>query len=235
MFNIAHRGSSGTHPENTLASFLAAVEDGADMCELDVQSTRDGAVVVMHDDRVDRTTDGVGAIATLSLEEIRRLDAGAKFNPKFRGERVPTLDEVFRATSGKVGLNIEMKEGAAAERKVCELIRAHDALSTSIVSSFELRALEELRAIDPEVRLGVLGEENPAAMLDAASRLGAWSINPRFDLAQPAFCIEAHKRGLKVLVWTVDAPEAMRLLIEWGVDGIITNHPARLRDVLAGR
>lgn len=205
------------------------------MCELDVQSTLDGAVVVMHDDHVDRTTDGMGAIASLTLEEIRRLDAGAKFNPKFRGERVPTLDEVLRATRGKVGLNIEMKEGAAAESKVCELIRAHDALSTSIVSSFELKALEELHAIDPAIRFGVLGEENPAALLDAASRLGAWSINPRFDLAQPAFCAEAHQRGLQVLVWTVDAPEAMQLLIEWGVDGIITNHPARLRDVLAGR
>lgn len=205
------------------------------MCELDVQSTRDGEVIVMHDDSVDRTTDGVGAVATLTLEEIRRLDAGSKFNPRFRSERVPTLEEVLRATRGKLGLNIEMKEGAAAERKVCELIRAQGALPTAIVSSFELRALEELRAIDPEVRLGVLGEEKPAAMLDAASRLRAWSINPRFDLAQPEFCKEAHRRGLKVLVWTVDAPEAMRLLIEWGVDGIITNYPARLRDVLAGR
>jgi len=234
VLNIAHRGSSGTHPENTLAAFLAAADEGAQMCELDVQATRDGAVVVMHDETVDRTTDGHGAVAQLTLAEIRHLDAGAKFDAKFSGERVPTLDEVMKAVSGKLGLNIEIKEGAV-ERQVCELMRSHDALTTSIVSSFEWKALEAVRAIDSAIRVGLLAEKNPAALLDGAVAMRAYAVNPRYDMVDAEFCREAHARGLAVLVWTVDAPAAMRILIDAGVDGIMTNYPARLRDVLAGR
>jgi len=233
VLNIAHRGSSGTHPENTLSAFLAAADDGAQMCELDVQATRDGAVVVIHDDTVDRTTDGHGAVAKLTLEEICRLDASFKF-PQHRGERIPTLDEVLRATRGKLALNIEIKEGAV-ERQVCELMRAHDAIATSMVSSFEWRALEAVRAIDADIRIGLLAEKNRDTLIDAAVAMKAYAVNPRFDMVDAAFCDGAHSRGLKVLVWTVDAPEAMRILIAAGVDGIMTNYPARLRDVLAER
>jgi glycerophosphoryl diester phosphodiesterase len=234
VLNIAHRGSSGTHPENTLAAFLAAANEGAQMCELDVQATRDGAVVVMHDETVDRTTDGHGAVAQLALAEIRRLDAGAKFDAKFSGERIPTLEEVMNAVRGKVGLNIEIKEGAV-EHQVCDLMRAHDALTTSMVSSFEWKALEAVRTIDPAIRIALLAEKNPAALLDTAVAMRAYAVNPRYELVDAAFCREAHARGLTVLVWTVDAPAAMRILIDAGVDGIMTNYPARLRDVLAGR
>src|SRR5262249_51516845 len=121
--NIAHRGDSKSHPENTLAAFRAAVEIGVDMCELDVQLTRDGALVVIHDDTVNRTTDGKGAVADLTLDEIRKLDAGARFAGGARGERIPTLEEVFSATRGRCGLNVELKV-AGAERKVAQLIRA---------------------------------------------------------------------------------------------------------------
>jgi glycerophosphoryl diester phosphodiesterase len=234
VLNIAHRGSSGTHPENTLAAFLAAADEGAQMCELDVQATRDGAVVVMHDETVDRTTDGHGAVGQLTLTEIQRLDAGAKFDAKFSGERIPTLDEVMTAVRSKLGLNIEIKEGAV-ERQVCELMRAHDALTTSMVSSFEWQALEAVRAIDPAIRVALLAEKNPAALLEAAVAMRAYAVNPRYDLVDAAICREAHHRGLQVLVWTVDVPAAMRTLIDAGVDGIMTDYPARLRDVLAGR
>ncbi len=230
---IAHRGSSGTYPENTISAFLAAAEEGADMCELDVQSTRDGAVVVIHDDTVDRTTNGHGAVADLTLQEIQRLDASFKF-PSFRGERIPTLEEVMEAVRGKLGLNIEIKEGAV-ERQVCELVRSYDALTNSMVSSFEWKALENVRAIDPEVRVGLLAEKNRDALIDAGSAMKAYAVNPRFDMVDAAFCEKAHAQGLLVLVWTVDVPEAMRILIAAGVDGIMTNYPARLRDVLAGR
>src|SRR5579863_4458154 len=108
---MAHRGASGTFPENTLSAFRAAIDTKADMCELDVQLTRDGALVVIHDDTVDRTTDGTGEVAELTLAELKLLDAGAKFKNgavKGKGERVPTLDEVFDVTAGKCGLNIEL-------------------------------------------------------------------------------------------------------------------------------
>jgi glycerophosphoryl diester phosphodiesterase len=204
------------------------------MCELDVQFTRDSALIVLHDETVDRTTDGVGTVTDLTLEEIQRLDAGAKFGEAFRGQRIPTLEQVMKALSGKLGLNIEIKQGAV-EWQVCELIRSYDAVGNSIVSSFDWNALEKVHARDPEIRIGLLAEKNSEALIAGASALGAYSVNPRFDLADARFCEDAHSRGLKVLVWTVDAPEAMRILIANGVDGIITNYPARLRDVIAGR
>ncbi|HXN87507.1 MAG TPA: glycerophosphodiester phosphodiesterase family protein [Candidatus Binataceae bacterium] len=232
--NIAHRGSSGAFPENTIAAFLAAANEGAQMCELDVAATRDGAVVVIHDDTVDRTTNGTGAVEDFTLKKIQRLDAGEKFDPRFRGERIPTLEQVLKAVRGKLGLNIEIKEGAV-EREVCELIRKHDALATSMVSSFDWKALATVQAIDPQIRIALLAEKNRDALIEAAWKMGAYAVNPRFDLVDAAFCAKAHARGLQVLVWTVDAPEAMRALIGAGVDGIMTNYPARLREVVVGR
>jgi len=203
------------------------------MCELDVQATRDGAVVVIHDETVDRTTNGVGAVAQLTLDKIRLLDAGLKKSEAYRGERIPTLDEVMKAVKGKLGLNIEIKEGAV-ERQVCELMRSCDALGTSMVSSFEWKALEMVQSIDPEIRLALLAEKNRELLIDSATSMRAYAVNPRFDMVDAAFCDKAHSLGLKVLVWTVDAPEAMRILVRHRVDGIMTNYPARLRDVLRG-
>lgn len=224
VLNIGHRGASRAFPENTLAAFLAACDAGADMCELDVQLSRDGAVVVIHDDTVDRTTNGRGAVSGLTLAELKALDAG-------RGERIPTLEEVFGATAGRCALNVELKI-AGVERQVAEIMRKYDATETSMVSSFDWGALEAMRAVAPEIRAGVLAEKKPDRMLEAAARLHAYAVNPRFDLATPDLCIAAHARGFKVLVWTVDQPEQMRALIEAGVDGIMTNYPDRMRSVL---
>ncbi len=141
MLIIAHRGASGEFPENTLPAFAAAIEAGAQMCELDVQLTRDGAAVVIHDETVDRTTNGTGAVAAMSLAEIRRLDAGVKFGARFAGTRIPTLEEVLTLVRGRCALNVELKS-AGVEREVCRLLRAHEALSsTTIVSSFDWDAL----------------------------------------------------------------------------------------------
>src|SRR5271156_4282030 len=117
VLNIAHRGASGTFPENTLAAFRAAIDAGADMCELDVHLTRDGVVVVIHDEEVDRTTDGKGRVAEMTLAEIKRLDAGARYDRRFTGETIPTLEEVFDLVEGRCSLNIELK-GAGVETKV---------------------------------------------------------------------------------------------------------------------
>ncbi|HUY28390.1 MAG TPA: glycerophosphodiester phosphodiesterase family protein [Candidatus Binataceae bacterium] len=226
VLNIGHRGASKAFPENTLAAFRAACEAGADLCELDVQLSRDGAVVVIHDATVDRTTNGRGAVADLTLAELQRLDAG-------RGERIPTLEEVFAATAGRCGLDVELKI-AGLEPQVAAIMRKWNAAETSMVSSFDWRALEAMRTAAPEIRLGVLAEKNPARMLEAAERMHAYAVNPRFDLASREFCADAHARGFKVLVWTVDAPEAMGILIAAGVDGVVTNYPERMRTVLGG-
>lgn len=224
VLNIGHRGASKAFPENTLAAFRGACDAGADLCELDVQLSRDGAVVVIHDDTVDRTTNGCGAVADLTLAELKSLDAG-------RGERIPTLEEVFAATAGRCGLNVELKI-AGLEPQVAKIMRKCNATESSMVSSFDWSALEAMRTLAPEIRAGVLAEKKPERMLEAATRMNAYAVNPRYDLATPEFCAAAHERGFKVLVWTVDVPEAMRMLIEAGVDGIMTNYPDRMRSVL---
>jgi glycerophosphoryl diester phosphodiesterase len=232
--NIAHRGASGTFPENTLSAFRAAIDAGADMCELDVQLTRDGAVVVIHDDTVERTTDGNGEVAELTLEELRRLDAGAKFKGgAIKGERIPTLDEVFAVTSGKCGLNIELKAGGL-EHQVAQIMQTRNALSDSIVSSFDWEYLKKIQQVHFNIRIALLADEKPVDLMMNAGAMRAHAINPRWDMVTADLCKAAHERGLKVYTWTVDADARMRALAECGVDGIMTNYPERLRTVLGG-
>jgi len=239
VLNIAHRGASGTFPENTLSAFRAAIDAGAVMCELDVQLSRDGAVVVIHDETVDRTTDGKGEVAQLSLEELKRLDAGAKFKGTIKAgtlkgaERIPTLDEVFAVTRGKCGLNIELKAGGL-EHQVAQIMQTRNALSDSIVSSFNWEYLKNIQQLNFNIRVGLLAEEKPVGLMKSAAAMRAHSINPRWDMVTADLCKAAHEHGLKVYTWTVDADARMRALIECGVDGIMTNYPERLRTVLGG-
>ena len=234
MLNIAHRGASGTFPENTLSAFRAAIGAGADMCELDVQLTRDGYVVVIHDDTVERTTDGKGEVAELTLEELKRLDAGARFKGGvLMGERIPTLDEVFSATSGKCGLNIELKAGGV-EQQVAQIMQARNAFSDSIVSSFDWEYLKNIQQLHFNIRIALLAEEKPIDLMTKAVAMRAHAINPRWDMVTPDLCKAAHEKNLKVYTWTVDADARMRALAECGVDGIMTNYPERLRTVVGG-
>lgn len=230
MLNIAHRGASGYLPENTLGAFRAAVEAGADMCELDVRLSRDGALVVIHDDTVERTTNGIGTVAGMTLDELERLSAGIRFGTEFNDERIPTLDDVFALVDGRCGLNIELK-AFGVERHVCEAVRSHDAFTSAIVSAFDWDALRRIHHVEPSVRIGLLASQWPARLLAAATELQAHSIHPRHDLVTEDLCIAAHQRGLSVYTWTVDEPAVMQRLIAEGVDGIMTNYPDRLRSV----
>jgi len=230
VLNIAHRGASGRFPENTLKAFAAAMDAGAQMCELDVQLTIDGTVVVIHDETVERTTDGRGAVRSMTLEELKRLDAGIRFGGEFAGERIPTLEEVMTLAEGRCGLNIEIKS-AGVERKVCELIVGRRALATAMISSFDWDALAVVRHFQPRVRVGLLASQWPARLVGAAFELKAESINPRSDIVTEDLCIAAHERNLSVYTWTVDEPAEMRRLIAFGVDGIMTNYPERLREL----
>jgi glycerophosphoryl diester phosphodiesterase len=234
VLNIAHRGASGTFPENTLSAFRAAIAAGAAMCELDVQLTRDGAVIVIHDDTVDRTTDGTGQVAELTLEEIKRLDASAKFKGgAIGGERIPTLDEVFEVTAGKCGLNIELKAGGL-EHQVAQIMNARNAFGGSIVSSFDWEWLKKTQQIDRRIRIGLLTDDKPVDLMMNAVAMRAYAINPHCDIVTADLCTAAHQRGFKVFTWTVDSEPRMRALIECGVDGIMTNYPERLRAVMGG-
>lgn len=231
MLTIAHRGASARYPENTLRAFAAAVEAGADMCEFDVRMTHDGEVVVIHDATVNRTTGGRGTVAAMDLTALKRLDAGARFGVRFRGERIPTLDEVAAALGGRCGMDIELK-ASGLERAVCEIVRRRGLVDSTVVSSFEWNQLKAVAEAEPQMRLVPLANKDPAALLDAASAIRAHAIAPRFDLVRPELCAEAHRRGLKVLTWTVDRRHTMRRLIAAGADGIMTNYPDRLRRVL---
>lgn len=232
--NIAHRGASANFPENTLVAFVAAIDAGAQMVELDVQRSRDGKLVVIHDDTVDRTTGGSGRVDGMTLAELKQLDAGVRFGEIFRGERIPTLDEVFRATVHRCGLNVELKADHV-EQDVCTLFRNYDAYGVSIASSFEWDALERVRRIDNRIRTALLAEERRERLVEAALAIGAYAVNPRADMVDAEFCALAHGHGLKVYTWTVDAPELMGLLIDAGADGIMTNRPDLLSAVIAGK
>ncbi len=231
VLNIAHRGASADFPENTLAAFDAAMRAGADVCELDVQKSADGALVVIHDDTVNRTTDGRGKVASMTLAELKRLDAGSWRGREHAGERIPTLDEVFNLIEGRCTLNIELK-ARGIEEQVCWIIRERSAERTALVSSFDWDVLTRVRKIAPEIRIGVLADRAPSRMLTAASRANAWAINPAAKLVKVELCATAHRLGYQVYTWTVDDCEEMRRLIAIGVDGIMTNAPARLRSLL---
>jgi glycerophosphoryl diester phosphodiesterase len=233
LLNIAHRGASGDFPENTLPAFAAAIEAGAQMCELDVQLTADAAVVVIHDETVNRTTNGAGAVSAMTLAEIRRLDAGHKFGAGFAGARVPALEEVLELVKGRCRLNVELKS-PGVEREVYRLLRAHGAIAGTIVSSFDWDALAAVRRLEPALSIGVLADRGAEAMFEAAADLRAISVNPRHNMVTPAIVERAHRIGLTVLVWTVDKPAEMRRMIALGVDGIMTNYPGRLSALLSG-
>jgi glycerophosphoryl diester phosphodiesterase len=231
VLNIAHRGASGDYPENTLCAFAAAIDHGAQMCELDVQRTADGALAVIHDERIDRTTDGSGYVSNIAAAQLASYDAGSWRGAQFAGERVPALEQVFRAVGDRGALNIELK-AAGIEAAVCGVVRAFKAKSSAIISSFDWAALENVRRIAPEMRVGLLANRAPAKLLKMAIAIDAVAVHPRFDLISPSFCDEAHAAGLLVYTWTVDEPAAMQWLIKAGVDGIMTNYPARLRDLV---
>ena len=251
--NIAHRGASGHAPQNTLAAFLLAAEMGADGIELDVHLSADGEAVVIHDDTVDATTDGHGRVREMTLAELKALDAGNWFDPRFAGERIPTLQEVFDAAGHRLRLiNVEIKVEAeilrrfapqndnsdALIREVVRLIEDHDMLQRVIVSSFSPASLRRVRRLNRHIPLGLLYAPAETALFPTLMRLLGTpydALHPHFQMVHARLLQAAHRRGRPVNVWTVNDVAEMRRMCELGVDGIITNYPDRLRDVLEGR
>lgn len=232
MLMIAHRGASALYPENTLRAFIAAADLGADMCELDVRMTRDREVVVIHDATVNRTTNGRGRVGAMNAVAIKRLDAGVRFGAEFRDEPIPTLAEVAAALGRGCGIDVELKE-RGLEGRVCDILRERGVIESAIVSSFDWDQLKIVAEQAPGLRLALLGQKAPAALLRAAAAMHAFAIAPRSDIADGALCAEAHRLGLAVYVWTVDDAPTMRRLMTAGVDGIMTNNLERLRAVAA--
>jgi len=239
MWNIAHRGASGHAPENTLAAFRVAAEIGAKFIETDLQVTRDAKIVVMHDATVDRTTNGRGRVSKMSLAELRGLDAGTKFlsvdGKSYKGERVPTLDEVLDfARSADVSLYLEMKESQSwgLEQSLVGALRRSESMNRAIVISFDEGALGTVRRIEPALMTGLLDEKPSVSSVEKAVTLGVRQFLPRADRVTPEIIAAARHADLRVVVWTVNEIEDLRTALSWDVDGIITNYPDRLNELL---
>jgi len=230
MLRIGHRGAAGTAPENTLASFRRAVTLGVDGVELDVQRSRDGALVVIHDETVDRTTDGSGRVANLTLAEIGRLDAGTWKGPEFAGERVPTLAEVVEAVPAPVRVFVELKDPSrypGIEAEVVGLVRERGVGDRVELSSFDHASLARVRSIAPEVRLGFLYSRHPDP-IPAARALRAASLHAAFRHLASRVVDDAHRAGLAVYAWTLNEPADIAAARAMGVDGIFSDRPERL-------
>jgi glycerophosphoryl diester phosphodiesterase len=227
---IAHRGASKERPENTLPAYALAIEQRADMIEIDLHRTRDGAIVVAHDERLPGLP-REAEIGEVSLDEVRALDVG-------QGERVPTLDEVLDGFAARIPFNLEIKCGRAGpypglEGEVVAALRERGLGASILFSSFHDGVLARLREAEPAARIGVLVDpRSPEGWAERCRAVGAEAVHFWKGLATPDAVEEAHARGLLVHVYTVDDPAEMRSLLDRGCDGLFTNYPARMRSLL---
>jgi glycerophosphoryl diester phosphodiesterase len=229
---IGHRGYPARFPENTLASFEGAMQAGCDMIELDVTLTRDRKVVVIHDDTLDRTTNGKGVVFDHTLEEIQRLDAGGWFDPRFSTERVPELREVMKLTAGRCMLNIEIKESAyeasypadAIEHQVVQLVKTCAAMDRVVISSFDRRILERIAAMETPPAVAFISDHGAdQRILDMLLAMKAFSWHPRFKVLTRDQVDRLHAAGLKVFPWTINTRDEAEKILALGVDGLICN------------
>ncbi|MFJ7416865.1 glycerophosphodiester phosphodiesterase [Streptomyces sp. NPDC098077] len=215
FLTLGHRGVMGVEPENTLRSFVRAEASGMDAIELDLHLSKDGALVVMHDEDVDRTTDGTGPIAARTLAELRELDAG-------RGERIPVFEEVLEAVSSP--LQAEIKDVAAA-RALADVIRERDLVGRVEVSSFHDEAVTEIARLVPGVRTVLIASRWGADVVDRAKTAGAATLALNIRRLTLEVVEQAHSESVKVIGWVVNTQDHLRLARALGLDGATTDFP----------
>ena len=230
---IAHRGASNIAPENTLKAFKKAIELKADFIEFDVLETKDGKIVVCHDEEISRLTGRYGFVRDLSLEELKTFDFG-------EGEKIPTLQELIEITKGKINLNSEVIVKGISN-KVIKILKKFDLTESVLISSFKREELLKFQKIDPTVKLAYLDHNNyerPCSWdkkeewIQFCINNKLYAINPFYPLVDQQFVDFAHDNNIKVFPFTVDSGPAMRKLIKFGVDGIITNDVEKVRELL---
>ena len=227
---IAHRGASAYLPENTLAAYELAVAQAADMIEVDLHRTRDGEVMVVHDAELSRIG-GRGEIGEAGRAEVKALDAGG-------GHRVPTLEELLDGFGSRIALNLELKQGgrgayAGLPSVAAAEVRRRGLLGRTLFSSFYDPVLHDLRRAEPEARIALLlSRRAPQGWIERAHDLGAEAVNPELPLVDRDFVDRAHGEGLAVYVFTVDPLDEMKRLLSLGVDGLFTNVPDRMRQLV---
>lgn len=240
--NIAHRGFSGKYPENTMLAFEKAVEAGCDGIELDIQLTKDGEIVIIHDESTKRTANRPGLVRDRTLEELRRLDASNGYGAEYGFNPVPTLREYFEYIRDKdVFTNIELKNSLfryrGMEEKMIALIREYDLTEKVLFSSFNHFSMLKCKRLSPESRCALLTSSWLAGAGAYAQRLGAEFINPFYPFLTDQNIRELRGHGIRAQAWTVNDTRAMRRLARRGVFGVITNRPdifRKIRDGLAG-
>ncbi|OQY92704.1 MAG: hypothetical protein B6D39_04325 [Anaerolineae bacterium UTCFX2] len=237
---IAHRGASASAPENTLAAFKLALHQGADAIELDVKLSADKNVVVMHDSTVDRTTPMKGRVRDFSITDLRRMDAGSHFDIAFKGEPVPTLEEVLKAVGLITVLNIELTNYATPfdelPARVAELVRQYKLTQRVFFSSFNIVALRRIQQNLPEVPVGLLTPRGwKGALIQSLPGfiIDYQSLHPELTDATAELIQKAQKQSRKVFVYTVNREQDIERLFQSGVDGIFTDDPLLAKNVLA--
>lgn len=237
---VAHRGASSLAPENTLAAVNKALELNVDMVEIDVHRTFDGELVVIHDNTVDRTSSGTGSVKNFTLQELKNLDFGQWFKLSFKGQQVPTLREVLEATKDKAILLIELK-GERTEVPTVELVRELGLEDQVIIQSFDFQQIQKVKKKAPEIATMFLvsvpeHSDNPIEaatwMANIMEYVGATGIGIRHNWYTPELKAVAKERNLALFVWTVDNKAELRRFITEGVQGIITNRPQDLLELL---
>jgi glycerophosphoryl diester phosphodiesterase len=236
---FAHRGSSLHAPENTLAAFKLAISHNADAIELDAKLCASGEAVVIHDQSVDRTTNGSGKVLELPLAALKELDAGSWFGTGFQGEGIPTLDEVFEVVGRKIFINVEITNYASPfddlPIKVVELVRRHGLQENVLFSSFNPLALRKANRQMSEVPLGLLalpGIKGAWARSFPGKLVPHQALHPEVQDTTLELISKQHRLGHRVHVWTVNSPEKMRMLFNWRIDGIFTDDPLLALQIL---
>ena len=228
---IAHRGASGKLPENTMIAYVQAAKDGADAIELDVQLTKDRIPIIMHDETVDRTTDGYGFVKDYTAKNLKKLSAGSWKGWKYRRAEIPTLEEVLQwIAPTRLDLVIEFKNNlfpyAGMERLTIELIERYGMMERTIFSSFNHDSLIKIKKMVKEAQTAPLYSKPIANPAQYAKAIGASGVHPYFRLLTPTLVQTMHENGLLIRPFTVNQPHLMEALIAWGVDGLITDEPA---------
>ncbi|MGC8600183.1 MAG: glycerophosphodiester phosphodiesterase [Nitrososphaeria archaeon] len=230
---FGHRGARGLAPENTLPAFDLALQYGMDGVELDVHESADGEIIVMHDELVDRTTNGNGYIKEMTLEQIKSLDAGVKFSSKYAGTKVPTLSEVFDRYREKLLYKVEIKHSYEyypnIEEKVLETVDRFNLKKNVQIISFDFDSLKKVREIDNKIEIGLIIEGRPRWFIDMAKKLEATWIQAFHGLVYSKNDVtELHKDGIKLGLWTINEVKDIIRFCEMGVDDLTGDYPDRL-------
>lgn len=225
ILKIGHRGAKGFEPENTLISFKRALEMGVDGIELDVHRSNDGTIVVIHDETIDRTTDGKGYVNSLSLLELKSFSIQEKY-------KIPTLSEVVDLINQRCFINVELK-GKETSKPVVALINHYVSEKNwnyhqFLISSFDWKMLEEVCLLNPKIRIGVLTNHSIEQALAFAKKIKAYSIHPKYGLVSKENVVLLQENGFEVYPWTVNATTAIQKIKSFNVNGIISDFPDKI-------